>query len=94
MYLRAVRGRPDRLNRLPEQYFAGLLARVAAAVAEHGDEVIDLGRGNPDVPPPAHVVERLAEVARELGRYEFLFTAAPLRIEMGMGSPLNPIGVF
>jgi len=65
MYLPAVRGRPDRLNRLPEQYFAGLLARVAAAVAEHGDEVIDLGRGNPDVPPPAHVVERLAEVARE-----------------------------
>jgi len=38
--------------------------------------------------------ERLAEVARELGRYEFLFTAAPLRIEMGMGSPLNPIAMF
>jgi kynurenine formamidase len=38
--------------------------------------------------------ERLAEVARELGRYEFLFTAAPLRIEMGMGSPLNPIATF
>jgi kynurenine formamidase len=38
--------------------------------------------------------ERLAEVARELGRYEFLFTAAPLRIEMGMGSPLNPLAVF
>jgi kynurenine formamidase len=38
--------------------------------------------------------ERVAEVARELGRYEFLFTAAPLRIEMGMGSPLNPIATF
>lgn len=38
--------------------------------------------------------ERVAEVAKELGRYEFLFTAAPLRIEMGMGSPLNPVATF
>lgn len=36
----------------------------------------------------------LAEVAAELDRYEFLFTAAPLRIEKGMGSPLNPIASF
>ena len=35
-----------------------------------------------------------AEVARRLGRYEFLFTAAPLRIEQGMGSPINPIATF
>ena len=34
---------------------------------------------------------READVARRLNRYEFLFTAAPLRIEGGMGSPLNPI---
>ena len=38
--------------------------------------------------------ERVAAVARRLGRYEFLFTAAPLRIEGGMGSPLNPIATF
>ena len=38
--------------------------------------------------------DRLVETARELGRYEFLFTAAPLRIEGGMGSPLNPIATF
>ena len=38
--------------------------------------------------------ERVAQVARQLQRYQFLFTAAPLRIEMGMGSPLNPIATF
>ena len=37
---------------------------------------------------------RVAEVARRLNKYEFLFTAAPLRIELGMGSPLNPIATF
>jgi aminotransferase len=60
-----VRAPPRRLQRLPEQYFARLLARVAAATAEHGEDVVDLGRGNPDTPPPPHVVERLVAVARE-----------------------------
>jgi kynurenine formamidase len=39
-------------------------------------------------------LEEAAEVARRLKRWEFLFTAAPLRIEKGMGSPLNPIATF
>jgi len=38
--------------------------------------------------------ERAVETARRLNRWEFLFTASPLRIEKGMGSPLNPIGTF
>lgn len=38
--------------------------------------------------------ERAAEQARRLNRYEFLFMAAPLRIDKGMGSPLNPLAVF
>jgi aminotransferase len=37
-----------------------LLARVAAAASAEGDPVVDLGRGNPEVGPPPHVVERLA----------------------------------
>jgi L-glutamine---4-(methylsulfanyl)-2-oxobutanoate aminotransferase len=59
-----VRARPDRLDRLPEQYFTALLARVAAASRKHGEEVIDLGRGNPDIGPPPHVAEALAAAAR------------------------------
>ncbi|HEY7560590.1 MAG TPA: aminotransferase class I/II-fold pyridoxal phosphate-dependent enzyme [Gaiellaceae bacterium] len=58
-----MRARPDRIERLPEQYFTRLLARVAAAAAEEGESLVDLGRGNPDVPPPAHVVEALAAAA-------------------------------
>jgi kynurenine formamidase len=38
--------------------------------------------------------EEAVAVARRLNRWEFLFTAAPLRIEKGMGSPLNPIATF
>ena len=52
-----MRPRPDRIDRLPEQYFTSLLARVAGA----GPNVVDVGRGNPDIPPPPHVVDALVE---------------------------------
>jgi aminotransferase len=60
-----VRPRPARLERLPEQYFTWLLTRVAAARAEPGEPLLDLGRGNPEVGPPPHVVEALAGAARD-----------------------------
>ena len=61
-----MRERPRRLERLPSQYFTELLARVAASTAAGGEPLVDLGRGNPDVPPPAHVVEALrAGAARD-----------------------------
>jgi L-glutamine---4-(methylsulfanyl)-2-oxobutanoate aminotransferase len=58
-----VREPPERLNRLPQQYFTALLARVAAAAAAEGEPLIDLGRGNPEVGPPLHVVEALQDAA-------------------------------
>ena len=58
-----MRQRPNRMNRLPEQYFMALLARVSAAAAEEGEPLVDLGRGNPEVGPPAHVVEVLQRAA-------------------------------
>jgi len=38
--------------------------------------------------------ERAVEEARRVNRYEFLFMAAPLRVEKGTGSPLNPLAIF
>src|SRR2546422_4085462 len=54
---------PDRVRRLPDQYFTGLLARVAAAALAGGEPLVDLGRGNPEVGPPDHVVRALTESA-------------------------------
>jgi L-glutamine---4-(methylsulfanyl)-2-oxobutanoate aminotransferase len=56
---------PPLFDRLPEQYFTRILAAVAAARAEPGPRVIDLGRGNPDLPPPPVAIEALREAARE-----------------------------
>ena len=58
-----MRARPKRLDRLPQQYFVALLGRVSAAAAAGGPPLVDLGRGNPEIGPPPHVVEALAETA-------------------------------
>jgi alanine-synthesizing transaminase len=52
-----------RIRRLPPYVFAEVNAMKAAARAR-GIDIIDLGMGNPDGAPPAHVIEKLAEVAR------------------------------
>ena len=51
-----------RIRRLPPYVFAGVNAMKAAARAR-GEDIVDLGMGNPDGAPPAHVVAKLAEVA-------------------------------
>lgn len=49
-----------RLSGLPPYVFAEVNAMKAAA-RRRGEDVIDLGMGNPDGPPPAHVVQKLVE---------------------------------
>jgi aminotransferase len=56
--MRAMSGPPPELfARLPEQYFIGILAAAAGARERPGPRLIDLGRGNPDLPPPAVALE-------------------------------------
>lgn len=51
-----------RIRRLPPYVIAEVNAMRAAARAS-GEDIIDLGMGNPDLPPPPHVIAKLAEVA-------------------------------
>jgi kynurenine formamidase len=39
-------------------------------------------------------LDALAAAARQRNRWEFLFVGAPLRVEGGTGSPLNPLAIF
>ncbi len=52
-----------RMKRLPPYVIAEVNAMRAAARAG-GEDIIDLGMGNPDLPPPPHVIEKLCEVAQ------------------------------
>ena len=50
------------LDRLPVQFFASLVEKVAA-YAEQGCDVINLGQGNPDQPTPEYIVKSLQKAA-------------------------------
>ncbi len=52
----------EMLGRLPEQFFARLVGKVAAKIRA-GYDVINLGQGNPDLPTPPHIVEALKKAA-------------------------------
>lgn len=56
---------PPPLQRLPAQFFTGVLAAAARERARPGRPVIDLGRGNPDLPPPPHALAALQSAAAE-----------------------------
>ena len=49
-----------RIKRLPPYVFESV-NRVKAAARNAGADIIDLGMGNPDLPAPAHVIEKLKE---------------------------------
>jgi alanine-synthesizing transaminase len=51
-----------RMKRLPPYVIAEVNAMRAEARAR-GEDIIDLGMGNPDLPPPQHVIDKLCEVA-------------------------------
>ena len=53
-----------RIKRLPPYVFAEVNAMKAAARAR-GEDIIDLGMGNPDGAPAQHVIDKLCEVARD-----------------------------
>lgn len=53
-----------KIRRLPPYVFEQVNRQKAMLRAE-GDDVIDLGMGNPDLPTPPHIVEKLCETARK-----------------------------
>lgn len=51
-----------RIGRLPPYVFAEV-NRLKAEDRSAGKDIIDLGMGNPDMPPAPHIIEKLKEVA-------------------------------
>jgi alanine-synthesizing transaminase len=49
-----------RIRRLPPYVFE-VVNRLKARAVSEGADIIDLGMGNPDLPAPAHVIEKLKE---------------------------------
>ncbi|MEJ7555306.1 MAG: aminotransferase class I/II-fold pyridoxal phosphate-dependent enzyme [Aquificaceae bacterium] len=52
-----------RVSRLPKYVFA-MVNELKYKLRREGEDIVDLGMGNPDIPPANHIVEKLCEVAR------------------------------
>ncbi|MGE5699134.1 MAG: aminotransferase class I/II-fold pyridoxal phosphate-dependent enzyme [Deltaproteobacteria bacterium] len=52
-----------RIKRLPPYVFA-VVTELKSKMRRAGEDVIDLGMGNPDLPTPKHIVDKLIEAAK------------------------------
>ncbi|MBP7527680.1 MAG: aminotransferase class I/II-fold pyridoxal phosphate-dependent enzyme [Syntrophorhabdaceae bacterium] len=52
-----------RISRLPPYVF-GIVRDLLIEARRQGEDIIDLGMGNPDLPTPKHIVSKLVEAAR------------------------------
>lgn len=68
---------------LPSQVEGSIQPIHEVAIAHIGIHIID-----------NMALDRLTAACRERGRYAFAFFLAPLRLERGTASPLNPLAVF
>ncbi|MGG1662664.1 LL-diaminopimelate aminotransferase [Brevibacillus sp. NRS-1366] len=75
-----MRYRSNRVSQIPPYMFAEL-NKKKEAMKKAGIDVIDLGIGDPDLPTPPHIVEKLIEEARrpENGRYPHFHGCAEFR---------------
>src|SRR3954447_13774 len=86
-----------RIKRLPPYVFEQV-NRIKASARAQGADIIDLGMGNPDLPAPPHVVQKLCETAGKprTDRYSASKGIAGLRRAQGayyerrFGVKLNP----
>src|SRR5436189_3138079 len=59
-----------RINGLPP-YALGVIDGLKVAARRAGEDVIDLGFGNPDIPSPAIAVEKLTEAAHNARNHRY-----------------------
>ncbi|MFZ8784131.1 aminotransferase class I/II-fold pyridoxal phosphate-dependent enzyme [Thermocrinis sp.] len=52
-----------RVRKLPKYVFA-MVNELKMKLRREGEDIVDLGMGNPDLPPAPHIIEKLCEVAR------------------------------
>ena len=54
----------SRIDRLPPYVF-NIVNELKSKARRQGEDIIDFGMGNPDMPTPPHIVEKLCEAVRK-----------------------------
>ncbi|MGX7042742.1 pyridoxal phosphate-dependent aminotransferase [Leuconostoc holzapfelii] len=73
----------DLLKALPKQFFASLVAKVNAKIAA-GDDVINLGQGNPDLPTPEYIVTAMQQATAVAGDHQYSAFRGEMRFKVAI----------
>ncbi len=63
-----------RMDRLPPYLFK-VVDQLKMELRRKGEDIIDLGMGNPDLPTPKHIVDKLLEAAQKAHNHRYSASA-------------------
>jgi alanine-synthesizing transaminase len=72
-----------RIKRLPPYVFA-VVNDLKTKARARGEDVIDLGMGNPDMPTPKHIVDKLIEAAKNPKNHRYSASRGITRLRVAM----------
>ncbi len=73
----------NRIKRLPPYVFA-IVNALKIEARRKGDDIIDLGMGNPDLPAPKHVIDKLCEAARKPHNHRYSASKGITQLRMAI----------
>ena len=74
-----------RIKRLPPYVFA-IVTDLKVKARARGEDIVDLGMGNPDLPTPAHIVEKMAEAIRNPKNHRYSASKGIRRLRVAIAS--------
>ncbi len=73
----------NRIKRLPPYVFA-IVNSLKMEARKRGEDIIDLGMGNPDMPAPKHVIDKLCEAAMNPKNHRYSASKGITQLRMAM----------
>ncbi len=72
-----------RVGRLPPYVFA-IVNELKEVARSRGEDIVDLGMGNPDIPTPDHIVQKLIEACRNPRNYRYSASRGITKLRMAI----------
>lgn len=74
-----------RMSRLPPYVFA-TVDKLKMDLRHRGEDIIDLGMGNPDIPTPKHIVDKLIEAAQKGRNHRYSASAGISKLRLAISN--------
>jgi len=72
-----------RINRLPP-YVLATVDALKKELRQKGDDIIDMGMGNPDIPTPKHIVKKLIEASKNGRNHRYSASAGIPKLRLAI----------